>query len=210
MDQNNQIRLFRPKWTICGPFWSRECQNPVRNKVMLTKMVVLTILGHLDPVHLPTVPRPLLKLSWKRCRCQAKLVVDSSCARRPTMCRILPWRYLRLCIRCRSISVFIGGTALGHGTEVSRWYYSSCQGTHDGGALRHIRELHDGWQHWQPSALCSDRSTILHSVWLSVNSPALILSKNSRVSWLKLPWAGKSCFSNRALVEAIFEASKCL
>ena len=24
------------------------------------------------------------------------------------------------------------------------------------------------------------------------------------------PWTGKSCFSNRALVEAIFEASKCL
>ena len=26
-----------------GPFWSREYQNPVRNKVILTKMVVLTI-----------------------------------------------------------------------------------------------------------------------------------------------------------------------
>ena len=30
-----------------GPFWSREYQNPDRNKVILTKMVVLTILGHL-------------------------------------------------------------------------------------------------------------------------------------------------------------------
>ena len=39
--------LLRPKWTKMdhfGPFWSRECQNPVRNKVILTKMVVWTIL----------------------------------------------------------------------------------------------------------------------------------------------------------------------
>ena len=34
-----------------GPFWSCECQNPVRNKVTLTKMVVLTILHHFGPVH---------------------------------------------------------------------------------------------------------------------------------------------------------------
>ena len=26
----------------------------------------------------------------------------------------------------------------------------------------------------------------------------------------KIPWTGKSCFSNRALVKAIFEAPKCL
>ena len=31
---------WRPKWR---PFWSRECQNPVRNKVILTKMVVWTM-----------------------------------------------------------------------------------------------------------------------------------------------------------------------
>ena len=41
-----------------GPFWARECQNPVRNKVVLTKMVVWTILDHSGPVHSPTVPRP--------------------------------------------------------------------------------------------------------------------------------------------------------
>ena len=29
-----------------GPFWSRECQSPVQNKVILTKTVVLTILDH--------------------------------------------------------------------------------------------------------------------------------------------------------------------
>ena len=55
MDQNG------PQWTKMdhfGPFWSRECQNPVRNKVILTKMVVRTILDHFGPVHFPTVPRP--------------------------------------------------------------------------------------------------------------------------------------------------------
>ena len=58
MDQNG---LFRPKWTKIdhfGPFWSCECQNPVRNKVILTKMVVCTILDHFGPVHFPTVLRP--------------------------------------------------------------------------------------------------------------------------------------------------------
>ena len=36
------------------------CQKPVRNKVILTKVVVWTVLDHVAPVHLPTVPRPLL------------------------------------------------------------------------------------------------------------------------------------------------------
>ena len=33
-----------------------------------------------------------------------------------------------------------------------------------------------------------------------------------RNSWeiINFPWTGKSCFSNRASVKAIFEASKCL
>ena len=44
-----------------GPFWSREYQNPVRNKVILTKMVALTILDHFGPVHFPTVLRRLLR-----------------------------------------------------------------------------------------------------------------------------------------------------
>ena len=50
-----------PKWTKMdhfGPCWSCECQNPVRNKVILTKMVVWTILDHFGPAHFPTVPRP--------------------------------------------------------------------------------------------------------------------------------------------------------
>ena len=57
-----KIDPFRPKWTKMdhfGPFWSRECQSPVRNKAILTKMVVWTILDHFGPVHFPTVPRPL-------------------------------------------------------------------------------------------------------------------------------------------------------
>ena len=56
-----KMDLFRPKWTEMdhfGPVWSRECQNSVRNKVILTKMVVWTILDHFGPVHFPTVPRP--------------------------------------------------------------------------------------------------------------------------------------------------------
>ena len=43
-----------------GPFWSCEYQKPVRNKVILTKMVVATILDHFGPVHFPTVLRRLL------------------------------------------------------------------------------------------------------------------------------------------------------
>ena len=42
-----KMDLFRPKrtkWDHFGPFWSRECWNRVRNKVILTKMVVWTIL----------------------------------------------------------------------------------------------------------------------------------------------------------------------
>ena len=47
-----------------GPFWSCEYQDPVRNKVILTKMVVLTILDHFGPVHFPTVQPPLpMKIS---------------------------------------------------------------------------------------------------------------------------------------------------
>ena len=38
-----------------------NAEIPVRNKVILTKMVVWTILGHFGPVHFPTVLRPLPK-----------------------------------------------------------------------------------------------------------------------------------------------------
>ena len=41
-----------------GTKWTSLSQNPVRNKVILTKMVILTILGQFGPVHFPTVPRP--------------------------------------------------------------------------------------------------------------------------------------------------------
>ena len=63
--------LNRPKWTSLGkmdqngPFWSilvSRMLNPVRNKVILTKMVVWTILDHFGPVHFPTVPRPFPKI----------------------------------------------------------------------------------------------------------------------------------------------------
>ena len=37
-----------------------ECKNPAQNRLILTKMVVLTILDHLGRAHLPAVPRPLL------------------------------------------------------------------------------------------------------------------------------------------------------
>ena len=60
-----KMDLFRPKWTQNGPFWSRECQNPVRNKLILAKMVVWTILDHFGPVHIPTVRRPLPILEEK-------------------------------------------------------------------------------------------------------------------------------------------------
>ena len=43
-----KVDLFRPKWAKMddfGPFWPCEYQNLVRNKVILTKMVVLTILA---------------------------------------------------------------------------------------------------------------------------------------------------------------------
>ena len=35
--------------------------NPVRNKAILTKMVVVTIWGHFVPVHLPAALQPLLR-----------------------------------------------------------------------------------------------------------------------------------------------------
>ena len=61
-----KMDLFRPKWTKTdqnfGPFWSRECKNPVRNKVILTKVVVWTILDHFGPLHFPTVLWPFPRL----------------------------------------------------------------------------------------------------------------------------------------------------
>ena len=48
-----------PKWTILVHFGLAKALNPVRNKVISTKMVVWTILDHFGPVHFPTVPRPL-------------------------------------------------------------------------------------------------------------------------------------------------------
>ena len=51
--------LFRPKWTKTdhfGPFWSRECENPVRNKVHSDHNGRF---DHFEPVHFLTVPRPL-------------------------------------------------------------------------------------------------------------------------------------------------------
>ena len=44
-----KIDPLRPKWTKMdhfGSFWYCEYQNPVRNKVILTTIVALTILGH--------------------------------------------------------------------------------------------------------------------------------------------------------------------
>ena len=43
-----------------GPFWSREYQDLVWSKVILAKMVVLTILDHFGPVRFSTVLRWLL------------------------------------------------------------------------------------------------------------------------------------------------------
>ena len=57
----------RPKWTKIdhfGPFWSCEYQNPVRNKGILTRMVVMTILDRFGPAHFPAVLRRLLRLRW--------------------------------------------------------------------------------------------------------------------------------------------------
>ena len=56
--------LNGPKWTSSGqngPFWSTlvsRVLNPVRNQVILAKMVVWAILDHFGPVHFPTVLRP--------------------------------------------------------------------------------------------------------------------------------------------------------
>ena len=60
MDQNRPLQAKMGQMDHFGPFWSRECQNPVRNKLILTKMVVWTIWDRFGPAHLPTVPRPLL------------------------------------------------------------------------------------------------------------------------------------------------------
>ena len=67
MDQNGPLQA---KMDQNGPFWSREYQNPVRNKAILTKMVKTTILDHIGPVHFPTVPWPFPKFAG------AILVVD--------------------------------------------------------------------------------------------------------------------------------------
>ena len=61
MDQNGPLQA---KMDQNGPFWSilvSRMLNPVRNKVILTKMVVWTILDHFGPVRFPTVPRPFPK-----------------------------------------------------------------------------------------------------------------------------------------------------
>ena len=57
MDQN---RPLSAKMGHLGPFQSRECQNRVRNKLILTNIVVLTMLGHFGPAQLPAVARSLL------------------------------------------------------------------------------------------------------------------------------------------------------
>ena len=58
-----------PKWTclgqngpsrILGLFWSHEYENPVWDKVICTKLLVLTIWDHLGPAHVPPVPWSLL------------------------------------------------------------------------------------------------------------------------------------------------------
>ena len=52
-----------------GPFWSilfSRMGKSVWNKVILTKLVILTILDHLGPVRLPPVPQPLLNRSHLR------------------------------------------------------------------------------------------------------------------------------------------------
>ena len=59
---NGQSTFGGPKWTSSGqngPFWSNLCPHPVRNKVILTKMVIWTILGQFGPAHFRTVLRPL-------------------------------------------------------------------------------------------------------------------------------------------------------
>ena len=59
MDQNGPLQA---KMDDFGPSWSRDCQNPGWNKVILTKMAVWAILGHFGTeVHFLTVPRPLPK-----------------------------------------------------------------------------------------------------------------------------------------------------
>ena len=50
-----KMDLFRPKWTKMddfGPCWSRELLNPVQTKAILAKIVVMTILDHVGPVHM--------------------------------------------------------------------------------------------------------------------------------------------------------------
>ena len=71
--------LFRPRWAKIddfGPFWSRECYNPVRNEVILTKKVDWTILDHSGPAHFPTVPRPRPSLARDNCLATRNLVLS--------------------------------------------------------------------------------------------------------------------------------------
>ena len=56
-----KIDLFRSKWTILVHFGLANTKIPVRNKAILTKMAVLTILDHFGPVRFPTVLRRLLR-----------------------------------------------------------------------------------------------------------------------------------------------------
>ena len=48
-----------PKWTILVYFGLANVKNPVRNKAILAKMVVSTILDHFGPVHFSTALAPL-------------------------------------------------------------------------------------------------------------------------------------------------------
>ena len=76
-----------------GPFWSRVCQNPVRDKVISTK----TILDHFGPAHLPTVPRPLRTKTMSKFYPQ-RFGTPSACYRGPKP--QLPKVVRRGCKRC--------------------------------------------------------------------------------------------------------------
>ena len=60
VDQNGHF--VQAKMDQSGPF---GLENPVRNKVILTKMAVWTILDHFGPAFFPTVPRPLPVWNYK-------------------------------------------------------------------------------------------------------------------------------------------------
>ena len=59
-----KINLFRPKRTILVRFGLLSAKTTLLKKAILTKLFVVTILGHLGPVHLPVVPRRLLILAF--------------------------------------------------------------------------------------------------------------------------------------------------